>query len=99
MLEKSEKFGTDLTIGPRLKKFVDAGYGYDLLWAENWPEQEEATNDGRGEFQRRREWIETASLEDVFDLWLRGKTSSYMQARFSVRPRDSLKSVPFSLLL
>ena len=72
MLEKSEKFGTVLTIGPRLQKLIDAGVGRKLLWSENYPNQEEATPDGRGEFQRTREWIETASLEQVFDLWLRG---------------------------
>lgn len=73
MLEKSEKFGTVLTVGPRLKRFIAAGMKEQLLWGEKYPGQEEATADGRGEFQRTREWIETASLEDVFDLWCRGQ--------------------------
>lgn len=72
MLDKSEKFGTVLTIGPRLKKFINAGYGNELLWAERFPGQESDTSDGRGEFQNTRELIETAPLEWIFDLWLRG---------------------------
>jgi hypothetical protein len=72
MLNKSMKFGTVLTVGPRLQKLLDAGVGLRLLWSEDYPDQEEATADGRGEFQRTREWIETASLEKVFDLWCRG---------------------------
>lgn len=72
MLNKSEKFGTVLTVGPRLQKLLDAGVGYRLLWSEDYPDQEESTPDGRGEFQRIREWIETESLERVFDLWCRG---------------------------
>lgn len=72
MLKKSEKFGTVLTVGPRLKKLIRAGYGDRLLWSEGFPDQEESTNDGRGRFQQTREWIETASLEKVFDLYLRG---------------------------
>lgn len=72
MLEKSEKFGTVLTVGPKLRKLLDAGVGYKLLWEEDYPDQENATPDGRGEFQHTREWIEAASLEDVFDLWCRG---------------------------
>jgi hypothetical protein len=72
MLDKSEKFGTVLTVGPRLKKLIDAGVGRDLLWSEDYPTQEDAAIDGRGEFQHTREWIETASLEKVFDLWCRG---------------------------
>ena len=73
MLTKSLKYGTTLTVGPRLKKFIKAGYGGGLLWEENYPDQEEPTHDGRGEFQRTREWIEKASLEDLFDLWCRGQ--------------------------
>ncbi len=73
MLEKSEKFGAVLTVGPRLKKFISAGYADSILWDEDYPDQEEATADGRGRFQHTREWLETASLEDVFDLWLRGQ--------------------------
>ena len=73
MLDKSEKFGTVLTVGPKLRKMLDSGFGYGLLWSENYPDQEDSTADGRGEFQRTREWIETASLERVFDLWCRGK--------------------------
>ena len=73
MLKKSLKYGTTLTAGPRLKKLIRAGYGDGLLWSENYPDQEEATQDGRGEFQKTREWIETASLEDLFDLWCRGQ--------------------------
>lgn len=73
MLDKSVKFGTVLTGGPRLKKFIQAGYGHSLLWSENYPDQERETSDGRGEFQRTRDWIETSSLEDVFDLWCRGQ--------------------------
>jgi hypothetical protein len=72
MLNKSTKFGTVLTVGPRLQKLLDAGVGLRLLWSEDYPDHEEATADGRGEFQRTREWIETASLEKVFDLWCRG---------------------------
>jgi len=72
MLTKSEKFGTVLTVGPRLQKLLDEGLGLTLLWSEDYPDQEEATPDGRGEFQHTREWIETASLEKVFDLWCRG---------------------------
>ena len=72
MLAKSEKFGTMLTVGKRLKKLLDDGVGYRLLWSEDYPDQEESTPDGRGEFQHTREWIEKASLEDIFDLWLRG---------------------------
>lgn len=72
MLEKSEKFGTVLTIGPRLQKLKDAHLASSLLWKENYPDQEQATSDGRGEFQWTREWVETASLEKVFDLWCRG---------------------------
>jgi hypothetical protein len=67
-----QKFGTDLTVGPRLKRLIAAGLG-DVLWEEHYPDQEKPTRDGRGEFQHTREWIETAPLEDVFDLWLRGK--------------------------
>ena len=73
MLEKSEKFGTVLTIGPRLQALLDTGYGRGLLWREDYPDQEESTADGCGEFQHQREWIEGASLEDVFDLWCRGQ--------------------------
>jgi len=73
MLSKSEKYGTVLTIGPRLKKLIAAGYGNALLWSEKYPDQEESTPDGRGEFQKTREWVETASLEQVFDLWCRGQ--------------------------
>lgn len=72
MLSKSSKYGTALSIGPRLKKFIETGYGHELLWGENYPDQEKETPDGRGEFQMIREWIEVASLEDVFDLWRRG---------------------------
>lgn len=72
MLRTSEKFGTALTIGPRLQKLLDVGLGEGLLWEEKYPDQEKPTPDGRGEFQRTREWVETASLENVFDLWLRG---------------------------
>jgi hypothetical protein len=73
MLEKSEKFGTVLTVGPRLQKLIDADVGEDLLWGEDYPEQEKETRDGRGEFQMIREEIETDSLERVFDLWCRGE--------------------------
>jgi hypothetical protein len=73
MIKKSQLFGTQLTVGPRLKKFIRSGYGDPLLWEEGYPDQEEATADGRGEFQRTREWIEKAPLEDVFDLWCRGQ--------------------------
>lgn len=73
MLEKSQKFGTVLIVGPRLKKFLAAGVGESLLWRERYPGQEQASRDGRGEFQNTREWIETASLEGVFDLWCRGQ--------------------------
>jgi hypothetical protein len=72
MLQKSQKFGTTLTIGPRLQALIDQGLGLGLLWEENYPDQEESTSDGRGEFQRTREWIEKATLTQVFDLWLRG---------------------------
>jgi hypothetical protein len=72
MLTKSEKFGTVLTVGPRLQKLLDEGLGLTLLWSEDYPNQEEITSDGRGEFQHTREWIETAPLEKVFDLWCRG---------------------------
>ena len=72
MLKKSVKYGTPLTVGPRLKKLIKAGYGDRLLWSESYPDQEEPTQDGRGEFQKTREWIETASLENLFDLWCRG---------------------------
>lgn len=71
MLKKSELYGTTLTVGPRLKKLSEAGYS-DILWSENYPEQEKPTRDGVGEFQKTREWIETAPLEEVFDLWCRG---------------------------
>lgn len=73
MLKKSVKFGTKLTIGPRLKAFAKLDIADQLLWEENHPNQEEPTNDGRGEFQRTREWIETATIEQVFDLWCRGQ--------------------------
>lgn len=72
MLEKSTKYGTILTVGPRLRKLIRAGVASDLLWSENYPDQEEPTQDERGEFQRTREWIEVAPLEDLFDLWCRG---------------------------
>jgi hypothetical protein len=72
MLNKSEKFGTELTIGPRLQKLLDTGIGHTLLWNEDYPDQEEPTSDGRGRFQYTREWIETASLDKLFDLWCRG---------------------------
>lgn len=72
MLKKSKKYGTVLTVGPRLQKLLDANVGHNLLWSEDHPGLEEPTLDGRGEFQRTREWIETASLERVFDLWCRG---------------------------
>ena len=72
MLQKSSKYGTVLTVGPRLKKFIAAGYGDGLLWGENYPDQEEPTQNGRGEFQKTREWIERARLEQLFDLWCRG---------------------------
>jgi|SRR5271157_322725 len=72
MLKKSQRFGTALTVGPRLQQFIDAGYGDSLLWSEGWPDQEEETHDGRGEFQRTRLWIESAPLEQLFDLWCRG---------------------------
>ncbi len=72
MLTKSEKYGTILTVGPRLQALLDAGWGHGLLWSEEYPDQEEPTRDGRGDFQRTREWIETASVTDVFDLWCRG---------------------------
>jgi hypothetical protein len=72
MLKKSEKYGTVLTVGPRLKKLIRSGHADELLWSEIYPDQEEATRDGRGEFQRTREWVESASLEEVFDLWCRG---------------------------
>lgn len=72
MLKASKRYGTLLTVGPRLKKLIGTGYGAGLLWSENYPDQEDATSDGRGAFQHTREWIETASLEKVFDLWLRG---------------------------
>lgn len=29
-------------------------------------------SDGRGQFQRTREWVETATLEQLFDLWCWG---------------------------
>lgn len=73
MLKKSEKFGTILTVGPRLKRLIAAGIGSSILWDEHYPDQERPTQDGRGEFQHTREWLETASLEDVFDLWCRGQ--------------------------
>lgn len=73
MLDKSQKFGTVLTVGPRLKRLTNAGFGDSLLWEENYPDQEKPTADGRGEFQWTREWVETADLEDVFDLWCRGQ--------------------------
>lgn len=73
MLKKSQKFGTVLTVGPRLKKLLAEGFGEGLLWSERFPDQEKASRDGRGEFQNTREWLETASLEDVFDLWCRGQ--------------------------
>lgn len=76
MLTKSEKFGTVLTVGPRLKRFIEMGYAHRLLWSEDYPDQEEKTPDGRGEFQKTREWIETAPLDEVFDLWLRGQNLS-----------------------
>jgi len=73
MLKKSEKFGTELIVGPRLKKFIRAGYGDALLWKEKYPTHEYATNDGRGEFWHTREMIENETLEKVFDLYLRGQ--------------------------
>lgn len=73
MIENSKLYGTKLTVGPRLKKLLRERYGYELLWEEKYPDQENPTSDGRGEFQNTREWIETAKLEDVFDLWLRGR--------------------------
>lgn len=73
MLTKSEMYGTKLTVGPRLKKLLGTRFGEELLWSERYPDQEYATQDGRGEFQKTREWIETASLEDLFDLWCRGQ--------------------------
>lgn len=73
MLKKSKKFGTVLTVGPRLKKFIAADLGDAILWSENYPEQEKPTHDGRGEFQHTREWIETAPLDALFDVWCRGQ--------------------------
>lgn len=73
MLQKSDKFGTILTVGPRLKRLMSAGMGDSVLWDEAYPDQEKPTRDGRGEFQHTREWIETANLEEVFDLWCRGQ--------------------------
>lgn len=75
MLKSSVKFGTELTVGPRLQKLVDAGYS-NILWEENYPNQEDATNDGRGQFQHTRESIEIATLSEVFDLWCRGQDLS-----------------------
>ena len=73
MLNKSKKYGTVLTVGPRLKRLIKCGLEDDLLWGEKYPEQEEPTEDGSGEFQHTRLWIEKASLEVVFDLWCRGQ--------------------------
>lgn len=73
MLDKSAKFRTVLTIGPRLRKFQKAGLAEQLLWEEQYPDQEGETRDGRGDFQRTREWIEQAPLQEVFDLWCRGQ--------------------------
>lgn len=73
MLKKSEKFGTRLTVGTKLKRLARMGLADELLWEEKYPEQEKETRDGRGKFQHTREWIEKASLEQVFDLWCRGR--------------------------
>ena len=72
MLTRSKKFGTVLSVGPRLGRLANVGLADDLLWEERYPDQEKPSSDGKGEFQQTREWIETAPLELVFDLWCRG---------------------------
>lgn len=53
----------------RLKQLEKEGLLRELLWEERYPDQEPRP----GYFKWHREWLETAPLEEVVDLWLRGQ--------------------------
>lgn len=57
---------TKLMLGPRGKRLQKAGLIRSLLWRERY--KEEYT----GYFQEQRDWLETASVVGILDLWCRG---------------------------
>lgn len=61
-----------LPLGERGQKLKRLGLLSELLWEEQYPDQE----DFPGYFRKHREWLETASVEELLEYWCRGQNIS-----------------------
>ena len=84
---KSTEEELEKALGSRGRALRKIGILSEILWSERYPDQE-----GPGEFVRTRKWLETASLEGVFDLWCRGQNLIGF-AEYILRRVDQIRKV------